>query len=84
MFCRSTLTRIAKAAESIVLGVLILTLLFPFQSYATSNVTFPTPTPNGTTVKDPTTTSVEIDEDTMLALDKFNKTYHQSLNQGTY
>lgn len=76
MFCRSTLTRIAKAAESIVLGVIILTLLFPFRSYATSSVTFPTPTPNGTTVKDPTTTSVEIDEDTMLALGNFNKTYN--------
>jgi hypothetical protein len=75
MFCRSTLTRIAKTAESIVLGVLILTFLFPVTTYATSNVIYPTPTPNGTQVKDPTSTSVEIDEDTMLALDNFNRTY---------
>ncbi|WP_022764081.1 hypothetical protein [Butyrivibrio sp. XPD2006] len=75
MFCRSTLTRIAKAAESIVLGVLILTFLFPVTTYATSNVTYPTPSPNGTTAKNPTTTSVEIDEDTLLALEKFNDTY---------
>lgn len=77
MFCRSTLTRIAKTAESIVLGVIILTFLFPGTVYAaTPNPTYPTPQPNGTAAKNPTTTSVEIDEDTMVALDKFNRTYN--------
>lgn len=76
MFSKSVLTRIAKIAESIVLGVLIFTLAFPATVYAEPNVSYPTPQPNGTDPKNYTGTAVEIDEDTMNALDKFNRTYN--------
>jgi hypothetical protein len=66
-----------KGSIGIAIGVFI---LFSFRSITAcaaglpQNTTYPEPQPNGTNAINPATTSVEIDEDTMAALDSFNKT----------
>ena len=87
MFIKLLLGKTVKTSIGIALGVFILFSCLPITAYAgsTPNVTYPDPQPNGTNAINPTTTSVEIDEDTMVALNNFNKTVNgQNFNALCY
>jgi hypothetical protein len=77
MLHKLLLRKLNKIVIGIFGGVFFMISCLPITSYAL-NVTYPDPTPNGTTPNPAInqSTGVEIDEDTMVALDKFNRTYN--------